>query len=177
VDSSALWKPNGIPDGELTAGIAMIKGMYPGLRIGGRVRPSQLSFNPGFDFYFAQYSYEKAPGNAGGWMANEYEIAVARNAFLIPSLNFLHGGAGDSGIRYANNTQKGQSQWNWVCSPAEVAAWIPEMLNACLAVDSTAELVAGFLGYQYEQIYFNQGDEAIDALVVGRNALASLPPL
>jgi hypothetical protein len=183
VTSSSLWnRVGGIPMAELATAFATIKADFPGLRYGARMRPSQAPFDIGADFYYAQYSFER--GAAGPWAAAEYTLSLARSAYLIPSLNYLHGGSGtgtgDFPRRYANGTIKGQGPFNWMCSPTEVATYIPTILAACLAVDGTAAKIAGFLGYQYLAEYLTLADSTytmLEALAIAHDALAGLPAL
>lgn len=171
-ESKTLWRPNGIPLNELVIAINTIRSEFPGIRLGARMRPSQTAVDPGFDFYTAQYTSERGP--AFGWAANEYGLALARNAFIILSLNYLHGGDGSSGFRYLNGTIKGQSDNNWECSAAEVASYFTNMYAGAQSVDSSAAKLAGSLGYQYDPTFLTRPG-MIDAFIIARNALAALP--
>lgn len=183
IESAALWNhPGGVPLDEFAEAVAVIKAEFPGIRIGARVRPGHLPFNPGLDFYTAQWSIQRGP--AGSWAAHEYTIALSRNAYLIWSYNYLHGGSGgayggDFPQRYANGTIRGNGPNNWLAAPTEVATYVPAAMQAILAVDGSAAKLAGALGYQYLASYLAMADSnmtMMDAFGIAHNAVAVLPP-
>jgi len=177
VTSESLWGPGGVDMTEFASAVGVLHSEFPGIRLGSRMRPSQAPFDIGLDFYFCQYSAER--GSASSFAATEYTICLARSAYLIVCINYLHGGDGSSGVRYANGTHKGQSAWNWMCSPTEVVTYFDEQLDAIEAIDSSAALVAGGLGYQYLPEFLELDDGTytmIEALSIAHNRFAALTP-
>lgn len=184
VTSASLWgRVGGIPMDEFALALATLKAEFPGIRMGARMRPSQAPFDIGADLYFLQHTAER--GDAYTLAANEYNICLARNAYLILGINWLHGGdggayGGDFPRRYANGTIKGQSAFNWMASPTEIAVNGPAMIDACVDQDGTGALVAGFLGYQYLAEYMGLADGSltvIEGMTVIHNAIAAMPAL
>ncbi len=165
-----FWPPSGIPHNELASAVAQLKIQLPGIRLGVRARPSQFSFNLGFDFYAAQYISRHGSPNTFG--ATEYAIARGWNAYVFLDLNYVHGGNGSSGIPYIDGTL-----WSgaFECTSTEVVSYLTGMFNGALSVDGTAQWLAGSLGYKYEPVFLTRPG-MVDALTTGRNALAALPP-
>lgn len=175
VTSENLWGPGGVDLVEFASAVATIQSEYPGLPLGARMRPSQVSFNPGLNFYYCQYSAER--GDPGTFATTEYALCQARGAYLVVCLNYLHGGDGRSGVRYANGTHKGQSVHNWMCSAEEVVEYFTAMYNAIAAIDPSGANLPGSLGYQYNTTFLALPDMPT-ALMMASNALATtFPPL
>ena len=177
-ESKSIHPPDGISEAEMAAICSALKLAYPGIRIGARARPSQFSSNPGFDFYSAQHNIHSMDSFAFG--ALEYGLAASRGAYVWLDLNYLHGGTGDSGVRYGNGTIKGQSDHNWLCSAAEIVSAFTGMYAGAQSVDPNVPLLAGSKGYQYHPDYLSGAlgvPNVIPAMVTARNALAALPAL
>lgn len=163
ISSASLWGiSGGIPKGELVTFIAYLHSVLPGVLIGGRILPSQFTFDPGLDFYTAQYVYERHPASA--FRALEQGLAQSRGAYIILSQNYLHGGDGSSGIIIVNNTMR---SGHYCMSPAEVIANGDELYT-------DGSNLAGALGYQFgEPLFMNQAG-IVDALTTNRNRIAAL---
>lgn len=173
-ESKILWPKIGDKLDELADALALIRIACPDIRYGDRRVPSKLPFNLGFDFYNAQFESWRGI-SAFDFGVLEYTAALNFGAYISLDLNFLHGGNGSSGYRFANGTQVGMSAHNFECSPAEVYNYISDMLDGALSVDGTCANLLGVAGYQYDPTFLGRAG-MIDAMVAARNKLASLPP-
>lgn len=184
--SPKLWPPSGVPLASLASALARIKAAVAAaaglpncpIRIGIRGRPSQFGFNPGADFYCCQFK-AWAGQTASGFGANEYSIAASRSAFITMDLNYLHGGleVGGTCLSGYRDNSGGLLAGHCACSANEIIDYLGDMFNASLAVDGTAQWLAGSLGYQYDPPYLSIVPGVIDAITTKRNQLAGFPPL
>jgi hypothetical protein len=187
LESAALWGvAGGAPKDEFAAGVAELRTRFPDIRIGARVRPGWWPFDPGLQFYTTQYHNPENLGPPGPWAGAEYAVARSRGAYMVYSVNYLNGGepgfpaGGDFPKRYFNGTIKGSSAHNYMVSPTEVVNFFTAALGAIVAVDGTAEFLAGCLGYQYLEYYLSLADASytvIEALTIAHNLVAGLPAL
>jgi hypothetical protein len=174
--SPRLWPPYGVSDADIAYMVAALKSVFTGFRIGIRGMPSQFPSHIGVDFYTAQLDSVYAHGDPFSFAVREYGLSRARNTYICMDLNYVHGGDGSSGVRYANGTGIGQSAHNWMCSPTETLSYLTDLFMGCLSVDGTAEYLAGTKGYMYLPEYLSIPGMT-NALAAARNVLAGLPPL
>jgi hypothetical protein len=175
--SPRRWPPNGVPLNELIAAVAYLHSNYPGIRIGIRGRATQFSAvgNPGFDFFSCQFvEWRNIP--AFNFGAIEYGLCKSWGAFCMLDVNLLHGGSGESGMRYAQGSGVGASDHNFICSANEIANYFSDMYDGALSVDGTCDKLAGSLGWRMDPILFTVPN-FLNGCSVAHNALAALPPL
>lgn len=161
--SANIWGvTGGIPHSDIQYLVNYLHSALPGVLIGIRGLPSQFSSNLGFDFYTAQYVSWR--GTATEFRIREQGIARSRGAYIVLSLNYVHGGNGSSGIQVFNGTM---NTGKYCMSPAEVISYGTQLFV-------NPDGLAGSLGYQFgEPLFINQVG-VLDALATIRNILMAL---
>lgn len=174
VRSKILWPPNGIPSGDLTWCYAAAKTLLPDVRIGLRDTITAFGGDLGYDFYICQLVDWK--DTAFNYAVREYGACVAAGKWCCLDNNYMSGD-GSSGFHYVRGTLMGMDPTkNFEQSPTEIANNLIGLCDGAMAVDGTAALLAGMMGYTYDPDFLARPG-ILDGMTIGRNAMAALPDL